>query len=112
MTMSSETSLSGVHDSLGAFLPIGVPAAYGGTKHVAGGELRDAVLLHEPLWPGSPCPRPAVLTESVSSSPLSSTQLRLLDQTFILLGDQMSLDLGYSIKGHADNNQKRSTTKG
>src|SRR5690606_9110658 len=61
--------------------------------------------------PASPCPLPAGQAISTSSASLTPAQLRLLDQAFVLVRDQVSLDLRDRIERYTDDDQKRSATK-
>src|SRR3546814_2968925 len=54
--------------------------------------------------PGCPCRRLAVPAESTSSTP--PLQLRLLDQAFILMGEQVRMDLTDRIHGDGNHDQQ------
>src|SRR5207244_11628230 len=57
------------------------------------------------ISPGCPFRRQAV--REVSDSPARPSELRLLDQTFILLRQQMALHLCHSIHGDTHHNEQR-----
>src|SRR5262249_40951384 len=55
------------------------------------------------------CPRPGGRAGSISSP--ATSELRALDQTFVLVGEQIALDLRHGIHRDADHDQKRGTAE-
>ena len=101
--MSSETSWPA---SMIAWNLLPERAARGalGAQHVAGRQAGPGRGAPPGAWPGCPCRPRAAPAES--GSPASPPQLRLFDQAFILMREEMRMDLRHRIHGDADDDQQ------
>src|SRR6266850_675726 len=109
------------HDRF-ALLPEPGAGFYGGAQHLPGGELRQAELLLQDFglraFARARRPKENEIHQFVPSLwrllPLRARALepRLLDQAFILLSDEVALNLRHRIHGHADNNQDGGAAEG